>query len=366
MEAKYVRWRDTYLRSSPAGLYCFYNGRGDNGNAITCSEAHGYAMLISVLHNNRADFDGLLAFFLRFKNERGLMCWQIRSPYPPSSSGGTVEPYVEEDGKTSATDGDIDIASALYLATRVFGEGDARYRSEADRLTSVVLRYTIHPELGTPLLGDWANRDTAEARKLYDATRTSDFILSAFALFARYHSNAEERHRWQSVLDATKRTALSCGGRTGFLPDFLQYDSHSQSWHGAKGKLLESDHDGDINWNACRTPWRLAHYLAVTGDTEILPLLQHAHGSARSLPAFNFPYIPAGVKIHDRTAEPKALVDYSDRAFIAPVGYLCHVLGDADGHRQCVGALDSQGDSYFGDTIDLLIAEQASHAREWL
>ncbi|SPO25026.1 related to Endoglucanase [Ustilago trichophora] len=363
MEAKYVRWRETYLRSSPLGLYLYYNNRGDNGNAITCSEAHGYAMLISVLHGNKPDFDGLLTFFLHFLNPNGLMCWQIRSPHPPSSHH-PVQPYVEEDGKTSATDGDIDIASSLYLACKVFGDRDGRYKSEADRLCSQILQHTIHPELGTPLLGDWANRDSPQGHKLYDATRSSDFILSAFALFSQSHSNPDERSRWRWVLESTKRVAISFyGGCIGFLPDFLVYDQASARWTGSKGKLLESEQDGCLNWNACRTPWRLSHYLASTGDTSILPMLQRAHGSARNLPAFNFPYIPAGVKID---AEVKALVDYSDKAFIAPVGYLCHVLGDREGQQMCVRALEGQEASYFGDTIDLIIAEQASHAHEWM
>lgn len=363
MEAKYIAWRSTYLRSSPLGLYCYYNGKGDNGNAITCSEAHGYAMLISVLHRNKSDFDGLLSFFLSFRNPNGLMCWQIRSPHQPSSPSGAVEPYVEEGGKTSATDGDIDIASSLYLAMKVFGEGDGRYSAEADRLCSAILRHTIHPELGTPLLGDWANRDSSEAVKLYDSTRTSDFILSAFALFSRYHSNPDERRRWEWVLQSTKQAALSCGGSTGFLPDFLQYNRHEQRWHPVHGKLLESEHDGALNWNACRTPWRLAHYLATTGDTSILPLLQHAHRSAREIPAFRFPSIPAGVQVGG--GKVKALVEYSDKAFIAPVGYLCYVLGDGEGQRQCVRALDEEEPSYFGDSIDVLIAEQAGRAHEW-
>lgn len=360
MEAKYVRWRDTYLRSSAVGLYCYYNGKGDNGNAITCSEAHGYAMLISVLHRNRSDFDGLLAFFQAFRNEHGLMCWQIRSPHQPGSNA-SVEPYVEEDGRTSATDGDIDIASSLYLGAKTFG--DQRYKLEADRLASAILKYTIHPHLGTPLLGDWANCDSAEAKKLYDSTRTSDFILSAFALFSRMHSDASERSRWEWVLQSTKQAALCCGGSTGLLPDFLTYNTMSQTWQPARAKLLESEHDGALNWNACRTPWRLAHYLATTGDPSIVPLLQHAHRSVRSSKAFNFPTIPAGVDIAAR--EPKALVDYTDKAFIAPVGYLCYVLGDTDGHSQCVTALNHQEPGYFGDSIDVCIAEQAGHAHEW-
>lgn len=91
-------WRQRYLRAAPMGYYCFYNESGENGDAITCSEAHGYAMLIAVLHNNQQDFDNLLQFFLAFKNERGLMKWQVRQ----RSSG---EIYVDDDATDNATDG---------------------------------------------------------------------------------------------------------------------------------------------------------------------------------------------------------------------------------------------------------------------
>lgn len=99
LEARYVDWRQRYLRTSPMGYYCFYNGNGENGDAITCSEAHGYAMLIAVCHNNQQDFDQLLQFFLAFKNERGLMKWQVRQR---AHSG---EIYVEPDATDNATDG---------------------------------------------------------------------------------------------------------------------------------------------------------------------------------------------------------------------------------------------------------------------
>ena len=84
MDAKYAAWQRTYLRSSPKGLYwcvgspvradcSFYNGSGDNGDAATCSEAHGYAMLIATLMRNQDELDGLLHFFLAHRNRNGLM-----------------------------------------------------------------------------------------------------------------------------------------------------------------------------------------------------------------------------------------------------------------------------------------------------
>lgn len=257
MEARYAKWRNTYMRSSQAGFYCFYNGSGDNGDAITCSEAHGYAMLISVLHGNQADLDGLLAFFLAFRNENGMMKWQVRQDKHDRL-------YVDEDANDSATDGDIDIATALFLAARKWPQGSSMYpagayEAEATRIADALLEHCIHRELNVPLLGDWCNTDDKNNRKLYDSTRSSDFILSSFVLFHRRHPSAEARQRWHQVLESTLEVALSQLqiNQSGLIADFLVYD-RKHGWTPAKGKLLESKHDGDMSWNACRT--RTLHY----------------------------------------------------------------------------------------------------------
>ncbi|WFD36946.1 hypothetical protein MCUN1_003838 [Malassezia cuniculi] len=346
------------MRSSLQGLYCFYNGSGDNGDAVTCSEAHGYAMLIAVLHGNHADLDGLLSFFLAFRNSNGLMKWQVRQ-----NSTGTL--YVTEDGESCATDGDIDIATALFLADKRWPQGSpmypaGAYKYEAAALTDALLRYCIHPELNTPLLGDWANCNDSKNKRLYNATRSSDFILSSFLLFHLKHPDASSRARWQQVLEATLQAAISQLNvhSTGLIADFLEYDKR-KGWLPAHGKLLESKHDGEMSWNACRTPWRLAHYYAVSGDQRILPLLQAMH---RTLTSRNFPAVPAGVRIRDG----KPLVNYSGRAFIAPAGYLAYTLGDSASHLAAVRALDDEDAEYFGDSIDLVVAEEAMAASTWL
>lgn len=114
--------------------------------------------------------------------------------------------------------------------------------------------------------------------------------------------------------------------------------------------------------------WRLAHYYAVSGDQRILPLLQAMH---HTLVSGVFPSVPAGLRVRDG----KALVDYSGtfptrayagRAFIAPAGYLCYVLGDSKGQQAAVRALDDEESEYFGDSIDLVIAEEAMAAPYWL
>lgn len=252
MEERYRTWCSKYMRSSPAGLYCFYNGSGDNGDAITCSEAHGYAMLIATLHGNQADLDGLLSFFLAFRNKDGLMKWQVRM-------NKHHHLYVEEDANDCATDGDIDIATALFLAARRWPHGSSMfpagaYEAEAARISDALLQHCIHATLHVPLLGDWCNTDDKQNRKLYDSTRSSDFILSSFLLFYMKHPNPHSRQRWQQVLEATLKCAMDQlnVNRTGLIADFLVYDG-KHGWRPTSGKLLESKHDGDMSWNACRT-----------------------------------------------------------------------------------------------------------------
>jgi len=116
------------------------------------------------------------------------------------------------------------------------------------------MAHCIHPQLFVPLLGDWCDTDSKENRRLYDSTRSSDFILSSFLLFHMKHPDPHARVQWQRVLESTLQVALSQlhVNKTGLLADFLVYDSR-HGWNPAKGKHLESKHDGEMSWNACRT-----------------------------------------------------------------------------------------------------------------
>lgn len=188
------------------------------------------------------------------------MQWQVRD------NGGAL--YVDEDGDTCATDGDIDIATALFLAASRWPHGShmfpaGAYTYEAAALSDALLRHCIHVELNTPLLGDWANCDDKKNRRLYDATRSSDFILSSFLLFHMKHPDASSRARWQQVLEATLEAALSQlnHSSTGLIADFLEHDKR-KGWVPASGKLLESKCDGEMSWNACRTRTSLLTSLA--------------------------------------------------------------------------------------------------------
>lgn len=342
-DQKYDHWRQKYIRSSSKGIYVWYNDSGENGNAVTVSEAMGYGMLISVLKRNQPDFDGMLAFFEAFKNRNGLMMWQIDDSMRPANG---------EEGMTSATDGDIDIAAALFLAARVWGrggpQGNIDYRAKATDLSRAIHRCNINHTTNMPNLGDWA----VPGSKLEHVTRGSDFILSHFLLF--YQEDTQMRGQWQAVIEAVLSATMaqySLHPNTGLIADFMQW-KHGQ-WKPVHGKILESEKDGDYNYNSCRAPWRLAHYYHLSRDQRILPIL-HAQAAFFRREIENRGEIRAGYKL-----DGKPTVDYGDRCFTAPIIYLFWALGDMEMTNRAADMLNDDEEQYFGATIDMLATLQA-------
>src|SRR5690554_286418 len=163
-------------------------------------------MLISVLMRNQQDFDGLLRWFLHFRNEKGLCSWQqIDDKHNRTYSNAP------DGGCNSATDGDIDIATSLFYAARVWGRspcGRYDYRQIAVPLCKAIWDYEINHYTFMPTLGDWVNvpepqmggASCGEGSAYADVTRPSDFILSGFLTF--YNEDVERSQQWGRVMDA--------------------------------------------------------------------------------------------------------------------------------------------------------------------
>ncbi|ORX60637.1 Six-hairpin glycosidase [Hesseltinella vesiculosa] len=350
----YNTWRSKYVRSYQDGYYIYYKDPKENLQEMTCSEAHGYGMLASVLMRNQADFDGMYRYFLRFQNRKGLMQWQQKTGH-----GGQFIPG-DEGGENCATDGDVDIATALFLAARVWQRGGAQgeidYRQAAAKLAGHVWEHCINHQTYMPLVGDWAD----PGDDAFALTRPSDFILSGFLVF--YQDDTARQQQWGNVINAIVNTTvaqLSINPQTGLIADFLKLDRQG-TYLPARGEVLESKNDGDYNWNSCRVPWRLGHYYMLTRDERLRPVLEaQAHffngqlGQSRDGSCG----VRAGYKLNG-----KCFVDYTDMAFVAPVSYLFWVLGWQGQLHQIVNDMNNMaGDnSYFGESIALLCLLQAN------
>ncbi|KAG5461233.1 MAG: Six-hairpin glycosidase-like protein [Olpidium bornovanus] len=220
-------------------------------------EAQGYALLISCLAGVQQDFDSFLRYVDMFVNAKGLMGWQRRSIRPAgtncrlskwttTASSGLPATAART---APATDGDLDIAYALFLAARKWG--NQAYRFRALGICKALWDHCVNKELYSLRLGDWVEPASNQDK----LTRSSDFLLTPLNAF--YHEDAERSAGWLHVLNTSIEILRGVAGQqpTGLVPDFIEH-RHGR-WRAATGQVLETPHDGDFYWNACRVPWRL-------------------------------------------------------------------------------------------------------------
>lgn len=367
----YADWKETYLRQNPyaadeAQYYVFYGGetyeQAKKTVPVTVSEAHGYGMLIAALMADYDDeakeiFDGMYRYYLAHPSSIGphLMAWQ------QSDNGKAL---IDTNGSDSATDGDLDIAYALLLADKRWGSsGEINYKKAADLVIGDIMEYEVHHRMWILQLGDWAHDPDDDKAPSNDgsgrtelkvdddyghATRSSDFILQYFPVFA----NVTGDDRWINVYNMTNYIIQQCTDYTksGLLPDFC-VKGLTGAWSGAPADFLESEHDGDYYYNACRTPWRICTDALLNQNAQAQDYAKKVNTCIREASGGDPQKIYAG---YDRVSG-KPIENWNDLCFTAPLMISASVAGDTEFHdaiRQEV--LDIGVDSYFGNTIAML------------
>ena len=350
----YADWKSTYLRentyvSSETQYYVFYGEQTfeqvHHEVPVTVSEAHGYGMLISVLMADYdADakdiFDGMYWYYIAHPSSIAphLMAWQ------QSDNGREL---VDSNGSDSATDGDLDIAYALLLADSVWGsEGEIDYRKAAEQVIGDIMEYEVSREGSILRLGDWAY-DVEEGDKYYNATRSSDFIMQYFPVFADVTGDS----RWMQLYDTTYGIIdqFTDEYKTGLLPDFIIKDKAGK-WIAAPAGFLEDENDGNYYYNACRVPWRISTDAIVGNNADAKHYAETVSAFFKKKTGGDPGQIMAGY-----TPDGKAVSDWDDLCFTAPLMLASNAAGDTEFHdaiRQMV--LDIGTDSYFGNTIAML------------
>jgi len=338
--AFYDYWKSHYLKSGcGSGRYYVASGQSDRQ---TVSEAHGYGMLITVFmagHDPDAKqiFDGLYAYYKDHPSDitPTLMAWSQDSS------------CANNDGANSATDGDLDIAYSLLLADKQWGSsGTIDYAKAAQAIIGGVHSGDVDASQTYTLLGDWA---TPQDAKLYDATRSSDFMPSHLISFAA----ATGDQSWKQVADDTygivDTVQTGYAASTGLIPDFIV--SPRANPKPASGTLLEGANDGKYSWNACRDPWRIALGYLVDGDARAKTIAQRLNGWIKSETGGDPNNVKAGYALNGG-----ALVDYSDRSYIAPFGVAAMV--DASNQQWLNSVWDNvsgaRDGSYYDDSITML------------
>lgn len=365
LQETYLQWKDTYItedtyiQADTPQYYVSYNDEryaGDNISVpVTVSEAHGYGMLITVCMADydseaKAIFDGMYRYYRAHLSDIGpnLMSWQ-QCDNGTALIDGAVDGAMQGGEADSATDGDLDIAYSLLLADQKWGsDGDINYRETAFAVIDDIMEYEVNQTDWLLQLGDWVYW-SEPGETYYHATRSSDFILQYFPVFADVTGDT----RWNQLYDGTCAVIASIteDQQTGLLPDFIIKDENGQ-WIPAPAHFLEDVTDGQYAYNSCRTPWRLGvdhlyHEKNETVGTVLNKLNQWIQNTTNGDPD----QIMAGYML-DGTATQ----DYNDLCFVAPflVAAACDQESSAWEETLWDYIRNYGEDVYYGDTIRLL------------
>ena len=256
----YNDWKIRYLRavedSSTLKEYLFYSlDQPAFSNAVTCSEAMGYGMVIFPLMSKfdvsaKVHFASLYNYIKSYPSiyNSNLMAWQQIK----NSQGNIVN---SEPETSSATDGDMDISYGLLLAHKLWGENDKiNYKDEAIKRINALMDSCVNKRDYILTLGDWVLGIKDNNFKY--VTRSSDFLLYHIREFIKYDTKNSDQ--WNLVIktinfiisEQMKRQSK----HNGLMPDF--FIRANGRYIAPKVKVLETIHDGDYYFNSCRIPLR--------------------------------------------------------------------------------------------------------------
>lgn len=340
----YGAWKTNYLRDLGGGNFWV---KYDTTNS-TVSEAHGYGMVLAAYMADQSVFDSMFRYFRAHPsmNAPHLMAWK------QTLRNGRM---VDVEGADSATDGDLDIAYSLLLAHVQWGSaGAVNYRAEALSVLHDVLAHEVNTATWTLTPGDWASgADT-------NHTRPSDFMTGHFLVFAK--ADAANAGKWSKIYGAVANIVnyqFRHGSQdTGLMPDFMV--RKGANFVPVPGTYLETQHDGDFDYNACRTPWRLAMSYVQHGRTDMLAALRKQAAWIRTKTKAIPTNIRAGYFVRNGP-NGESYVKFDDLAFTAPFAVNAMTGGvQAQAWLNRLWTSIAGGDyalktDYYGDTIRLQV-----------
>jgi endo-1,4-beta-D-glucanase Y len=301
VEQFYTQWKTRYVKNVPGKpeSYVWFEGK-DNKQCV--SEGQGYGMEIVALMagydtSAKSTYDNLYRYYKSHPSNRGphLMAW----------AQNTKDKDLD---KTSASDGDMDIAYSLLLANTQWGSNGAiNYLQEAKYMIADIMQYEINHKTWAVLLSNAIEYDSKD----YFDTRSSDFMPANFKAFEM----ASGDKRWREIIDNGYKLFAFMQDRyspdAGLVPDFIVHLNKTAK--PAPRRYLESPYDGDYNYNACRVPWRIATDYLLNGDIRSKAFVQKINRWVRETTSNNTynlsaGYTLAGNDIHGRYFEALSFI----------------------------------------------------------
>ncbi|MFB7469379.1 glycosyl hydrolase family 8 [Kitasatospora sp. NPDC056184] len=298
---KYNAWKAAFLKQNCGNGW--YEVRSPDADHPYVAEGQGYGLVITALMAGadpgaRTAFDGLLTFVLAHPSVNN----------PDLLAAEQDASCRSVNGSDSATDGDLDVAYGLLLADRQWGStGTYDYKKLAVKRINAIKASEINPSTHLTLLGDWSG----SGDPLHYVTRSSDWMVDHFRAFRSATGDAA----WDTVRSAHQNLITSqqstYAASTGLLADFVVNTNSTPK--PAPGEVLESPHDGDYGWNACRDPWRIGADAVTSGDAASLASARRLNSWIRSKTGGNPDRVVTGYRLNG-----SAFDSGTDMAFTAP------------------------------------------------
>ena len=303
VSAFYSQWKSRYIRSDcgEGQYYVWFEKEKDTKKSV--SEGQGYGMNIAVLmagldSGAKTLYDGLYAYYKSHPSKINpeLMAWAQSADC--------------KDERSSATDGDLDIAYSLLLADAQWGSaGKPDYLHEARKMIHAIMEQEINQSTLSPRLSDAVEKDSPD----YFDMRSSDFMPAHGKAFG--HASGDSR--WDHMVDANYRLFDFLQNRyskeAGLVPDFITRIGHNPK--PAHPRYLESRYDGAYNYNACRVPWRIAIDFILNGDLRAKKFIERINAWIRSTTGDNPDNISAGYSLEGDDLSTR---HFEALSFIAP------------------------------------------------
>lgn len=223
---------------------------------VTTSEGQSYALLRAVWSNDKITFDNVLNWTNRNLKVRGdeLFGWKWGKK--------ESEEWTMLD-KSSATDADQDIATALILAYEKWN--DEKYLTQAKKLLADIWSELVVEINGTNYVvaGEWAKNE--------ENVKLNPSYLSPYAykIFAKY----DDKHDWKSLVESSYQVLDESSKLSVFyLPPNWAYINK------ATGKITVDKeinaNESDYSYDAIRTQWRISLDYLLFNDKRALKYIE--------------------------------------------------------------------------------------------
>jgi endo-1,4-beta-D-glucanase Y len=306
VEKNYNNWKKTYVVNVKDNTSRVINPQDNN---ITVSEGIGYGLLFSAAMKDKNTFDRLYNYMRLYLDKNGLMHWEI------DSNGNVI-------GKGSATDADEDIAYAFLLAYKTWGESS--YLSEGKKLVGLIGKYEISSEYMV-LPGDsWGN----------------NYSLNPSYIAPLYYykfADVSDKSFWSNVENKNiKFLSTTMNLKTGFLPDWVNYDGSIQ------------DKNNIFGYDAVRVPIRLLQFYNATKNSTALNILQTQYNFISSIGADN---LVAGYYL---SGNP--MVTYINSTYLSSFSAISCINNKSSFSKTIIQKLiKNQPNDYYGSSLKLWV-----------